>query len=402
MSRRPAGWYPLLVATASIGIANSVVFSLLSNLQDRYGFSDGGLGLIAGSGFLVGLIGQIVLAPFADRGHSKALLLAGLGAAVLGSVLFAMSASLITLVASRAVTGLSNSLFLPAARAIAISISPENVAERLGTMSGVELAGFVTGPVIGGFLVGPFGLKVPFLVTGAFALAGAALLAPRKLPQPFIDRESGEPRRLALDLLRLPRVRAGVLMSVALFLPVGFYDATLDVYLTDRGASDMLIGLTFLAYGIPFTLLATAGGRLSDRRGAVRVAFVSTMLVAPVTASYGLLAAPILILVLTVVEGCLQALGVPASQSMVAAAAPLGRAAAAQGLAGGSNLLIAAVTAYSAGTLYKLLGAAWLYSIAAGGVALFAILSLWQARVGRAAEAVATVALDGNLSPELS
>ena len=388
MSRRPAGWYPLLLATGSIGIANSVVFSLLSNLQDEYGFSDAGLGLIAGSGFLVGLVGQILLAPFADRGHSKALLIGGLAAAVLGSVFFAMSNSLVTLVASRAVVGLSNSLFLPAARAIAISVSPDNVAERLGTMSGIELAGFVTGPVIGGFLVGPFGLKVPFLVTGAFALAGAALLAPRKLPQPIRDH-APERHRLALDLLRLPRIRSGVLMSVALFLPVGFYDATLDVYLTDRGASDVLIGMTFLAYGIPFALLATAGGRLSDRRGAVRVAFISTLLVAPVTASYGLIAVPMVILVVTAVEGCLQALGVPASQSMVASAAPLGRAAAAQGLAGGANLLIAAITAYSSGSLYKMVGPEWMYSIAGFGVALFATLSLWQARVWRDHEAVA-------------
>lgn len=391
MSRRPAGWYPLLLATGSIGIANSVVFSLLSNLQDKYGFSDAGLGLIAGSGFLVGLVGQILLAPFADRGHSKALLLGGLAAAVLGSVFFAMSNSLVTLVASRAIVGLSNSLFLPAARAIAISVSPDNVAERLGTMSGIELAGFVTGPVIGGFLVGPFGLKVPFLVTGAFALAGAALLAPRKLPQPIRDH-APERHRLALDLLRLPRIRSGVLMSVALFLPVGFYDATLDVYLTDRGASDVLIGMTFLAYGIPFALLATAGGRLSDRRGAVRVAFISTLLVAPVTASYGLIAVPMVILVVTAVEGCLQALGVPASQSMVASAAPLGRTAAAQGLAGGANLLIAAITAYSSGSLYKMVGPEWMYSIAGFGVALFATLSLWQASIGRKAEAKAALA----------
>ena len=37
---RTRGWYPLLLATASIGVANSVIFSLLSDLQDRYGFSD--------------------------------------------------------------------------------------------------------------------------------------------------------------------------------------------------------------------------------------------------------------------------------------------------------------------------------------------------------------------------
>jgi len=377
-AQHPPGWYPLLAATASIGIANSVVFSLLSNLQDRYGFGEAGLGLIAGSGFLVGLVGQLLLAPLADRGHSKTLLLAGLGLAVAGSVAFALAGSLLALVASRCVVGLSNSLFMPASRAIVVSISPNNVAQRLGTISGVELAGFVTGPVIGGFLVGPFGVKVPFLVAGAFALAAAIMLAPRPLPQPPIDTR----QRLAFDLLRLPRVRAGVLMSMALFLPVGFYDATLDRYLTDLGASDQLIGLSFLAYGIPFALLATTGGRLSDRSGALRVAFIASIAVAPLTGLYGFITVPMVIVLLSAVEGCIQALGVPASQSMVAQAAPEGRAAAAQGLAGSGNLLIGATTAYAAGSMYEHWGSEWMFSVAGAGVALFAVLPLWQARSG--------------------
>ena len=372
----PPGWYPLLLATASIGIANSVIFSLLSDLQDKYHFSDAGLGLIAGSGFAVGLVGQLLLAPFADRGHAKLLLLCGLGMAVAGSVLFALSSSLAMLVLSRAVVGFSNSLFLPASRAMVISISDDDVGRRLGTISGVELAGFVTGPVIGGLLVGPFGLRVPFLAAGSFALAGALMLAPRALPEPPI----GERHRLAFDLLRLPRVRAGVLMSMALFLPVGFYDATLDRYLTDLGASNALIGMGFLAYGIPFALLATTGGRIADRRGALRVAFISTVLVGPMTAIYGFMRIPELIVGLSAVEGLVQAIGVPAAQAVVAEGAPRGRAAAAQGLAGSGNLLIAAITAYSAGTLYKHVGPAWMFSIAGTGVVCFGTMALTQRR----------------------
>ena len=121
-SPRTPGWYPLLLAAASIGVANSVVFTLLSDLQDKYGFSDTGLGLIAGTGFLVGLIGQLVFAPFADRGHSKMLLILGLSLAVVGSICFAFSTTLLTLIASRAVVGLSNSLFQPSSRAVTIAI----------------------------------------------------------------------------------------------------------------------------------------------------------------------------------------------------------------------------------------------------------------------------------------
>lgn len=377
MSRRVAGWYPLLLATASVGIANSVVFALLSNLQDEYGFSDAGLGLIAGSGFAVGLVGQVLLAPFADRGHSKRLLLAGLCTAVVGSVLFALAGSLLTLVLARMVVGLSNSMFMPASRAIVISISDDDIPKRLGTLSGVELAGFVTGPVVGGMLVGPFGLRTPFLVAGAFALAGALMLAPRHLPEPPMDDE----HRLAFDLLRLPSIRAGVFMCVALFLPVGFYDATLDRYLTDLGGSDRLIGLSFLAYGIPFALLATSGGRLATKKGAMRVAVVGTLLVAPITMGYGFIHVPMIIVGVSAIEGSLQALAVPASQALVAAGAPMGRAAAAQGLAGASNLLVAAITAYAAGGLYGAVGPEWMFLIAGTGVAMFVLLAVSQQRL---------------------
>ena len=376
---RAVGWYPLLIAAASIGVANSVVFTLLSDLQDAYGFSDTGLGLIAGSGFLVGLVAQIAFAPFADRGHSKLLLVLGLGMAVAGSISFAFSTSLLTLVASRAVVGLSNSLFQPASRAVAISIGEEGMAQRLGTLSAVELAGFVTGPVIGGALVGPFGLKVPFLVAGSFALAGAVMLMTKQLPEPPIDLE----RRLAFDLLRLPRIRAGVLMTIAMFVPVGFYDATLDRYLTDMGASNGLISLAFLAFGVPFALLASRGGHLADRVGPLRTSVIAAILVTPITIGYGLLSVPLLVVLLSGVEGVVQALGAPSAQALVAAGAPTGRAAAAQGLAGAGSLMVGTTAAYMAGALYEHLGSTGMFAIAGGGIALFTLLALAQGRTRR-------------------
>lgn len=380
------GWRPLLLATASIGIANSVVFAVLSDLQDEIGFGDVGLGMVAGTGFVVALIGQLLLAPFADRGHAKRLLLTGLALAVIGSVAFAFSTSLVMLVASRAVVGLSNSLFLPAARAIAASIDSEQVARRLGTLSGVELAGFVTGPVVGGALVDPFGLRVPFLVAGSVALVGLVLLAPRALPQPPI----GAARGLAIDLLRIPRLRAGVLISIAMFVPVGFYDATLDRFLTDLGASNTTVGLAFLAFGVPFAVFAAAGGRIADRYGAMRVALVSTLLVLPITVTYGFVTVPGVIVLLSGVEGVVQALGVPAAQAVVARAAPIGRVAAAQGLAGAGSMLVGAVTAYAAGGLYEALGPAGMFIVAGVGIAVFVGLAVLQRGEGAGARSAPT------------
>lgn len=380
---RPPGWYPILLATATIGIAGSVVFSLLGNLQNEFGFSDVGLGLIAGTGFVVGLIGQLVFAPFADRGHSKLLLLLGLGTTVVGNLAFAFANSLWMLVLARCIVGMANALFLPAVRAIVISIDREHVAQRLGTLGGVELAGFVTGPTLGGILVGPFGLKVPFLVTACFGLAGLLMLIPRRLPAPPVS----ERHRLAFDLFRLPGIRTGLLLSVAAFVPVGFYDSTLDRYLTDLGASDVLTGLAFLLFGIPFALLATTGGRIADRVGPVRTAVLSLLLVTPLTLSYGLIDSALVIVLLSAVEGVIQALGIPAVQASIARAAPEGRAAAAQGLAGSSNLAVGAITAFSAGSLYAI-GPEWVFGVAATGVFAFTALAALQNRAATRPPAV--------------
>ena len=118
--------------------------------------------------------------------------------------MFAASSTLIGLVLARAIVGLSNGLFLPAARAIAASMSPDRVGERLGTLGGVELAGFVTGPVVGAVLVGPLGVRWPFLVCGMFALVALLALARQDLPSPPIGAQAS---RLSLDLLRVREMR---------------------------------------------------------------------------------------------------------------------------------------------------------------------------------------------------
>ena len=109
------------------------------------------------------------------------------------------------------------------------------------------------------------------------------------------------------------------------FVPVGFYDAVLDRYLTDLGAPDALIGFAFFMFGVPFALLASTGGRIVDRIGAVRGAVITALLVSPLVFSYGVIGSPLVIVLLSGVEGVVQALGIPAVQAAVAGSAPEGR-----------------------------------------------------------------------------
>jgi MFS family permease len=355
----------LFGAAFTLAASNSVVFALMGNLQDEYGFADAGLGLIAAAGFLASFIVQVTIAPLADRGHARRLLMIGTVLAVVGNTVFAFSSALPAFVLARAIAGSASGCFLPPARALIASLDSKGLSERLGALGGIELAGFVTGPVIGGLLVAPFGLRVPFLVFACSAMVAFTIVSTQHLPT--LVRSTGT-QRLAFGLLRERSVLVPVLFLVALALPVGLYDSLWDRFLTDLGASDTVVGVSLAVYAIPFVLLSRSGGRLADRRGRVRVAFSAVTIVAPLTALYGMFTSPYLPVTVGVIEASAQAGGAPAAQGLLARGAPIGRAGAAQGLAGACNHLVAATVAVLATWGYGHLTARQLFAIAGASV----------------------------------
>lgn len=340
---------PLLLCGFSVPVANSMVFPALSDLQDKYGFEDSGLGLISAAGFFTSLLVQLFLAPYADRGKPKRFVLAALVLAAIGSALFAFGESLWMFVIARAITGASLGTSGPAIKAIAANIDKARAAERLGRLRGMELAGFTGGPMIGALLIEPFGLRGAFLIFSGVAIVALLFILPRTLPELPTTTES---RRLSIELLRLRPVRAAALASLTLFIPVGIYDALWDRYITDRGGTNLMVGLTFLLYTIPFIVLGAAGGRVADRQGASRMTVIGIFLTAPLVLVYGLLQNAWLLVGFAVVEGVIGALSIPATQSLMAQVAPKGRAAAAQGLNGSGDLIAATLMSLLAPVLY--------------------------------------------------
>ena len=149
----------IFVATFVLNGSTSVIFALISDLQDAVGLSTASLGLIAATGFIVGLAAGLVVAPWADRGWAKRLLLGGLALSAVGGIGFAMAHSLAALLVSRALIGAAAGCFLPAARAIVAGFDPARAGENLGRLARVDLAGFSSGPIIGGVLFSIVGLR---------------------------------------------------------------------------------------------------------------------------------------------------------------------------------------------------------------------------------------------------
>ena len=352
-----------MFASGSTAVSNSIIFAALGDLQDKYGFADFGLGLIAGIGFLVGLVTQVFIAPLADSYKPKYLMVTGLAFAAFGSLVFGFGDSLWQFIIGRALVGVSFGCTQPAAHAIAANLDKARAAEHLGRLASVETAGIVGGPFIGGMMLDPLGLKWTFLVFAIVAAVAAFTLSAKSLPS--LPRSS-ESKRLSLTLLHVPGVRTVALTTMSLYLPIGVYDALWDRYLTDRGASNFVVGLSFLIYGIPFIILVRAGGRLADRLGPLRIALYAIFILAPIVAGYGVATTPLAIILLSILEGILQATVVPAMRAGMSQVAPEGRAAAAQGISGAANLVGAAVTAFASPWLYGSHGPIWAF----GGVAI--------------------------------
>ena len=353
---------PLLLCGFAVPVSNSMIFPALSDLQDKYSFSDAGLGFIAASGFLTSFFVQLFLAPLADRGKPKRFVLAALLLASIGSTLFAFGGSLWVFVIARGIAGASLGTSGPAVRAIVANLDKSRSAESLGRLRGVERAGFTGGPLIGALLIEPFGLRGAFLIFGVVALLAFLFVFTRHIPALPV---SGESRRPSLELLRLRPVRAAAIASLTLFIPVGIYDALWDRYITDRGGNNLMVGLTFLLYTIPFILMGAAGGRLADRRGAERMTVVGIFMTIPLVFVYGLLESAWLLVAFAVVEGVIGALSIPAAQSLMAKVAPEGRATAAQGLAGSGDLLAATLMSLLAPALYGGFGPVATFGVAA-------------------------------------
>jgi MFS family permease len=359
----------LLFSVFATASANSVVFASMSELQEQYKYADSALGLIAGTGFAMGLLVQLFVAPLADRGHGKKLIQFGLGLAALGSIIFALGDSLLIFIIGRGIVGASIGLTFPAVRALAAHLDETRSAERLGAVAGMEIGGFVSGPLIGSLIIGPFGLDTTFLLFGALAVIAMFIISPRKFPELVSTTES---QRLSFDLMRIRSVRVALILTLAVTFPTGMFDALWDRFLDDLGGNNAMTGLTFAVYGLPFILFSARAGKLIDKRSPIAVVLWLIIPISLLTISYGVIKQPWVILGIGLFEGILQATMMPAALSAIAKAAPLGRASAAQGLSGAVNVFGQMVAAFIAPTIYGAYGAFVTFFAVALGIAAIA------------------------------
>jgi len=360
----------IFTLTASIG----VVFGLIASLQDDLGFADGILGLIAAAAFFSAVVAQLLLAPLADRGHTKILMAGAIMIAASGSLWFAVASSAWELILARLLTGLGIGAFAPAARAVVANADPSRAGERLGRLTAVETSGFVAGPVVGAFINEIWGLKAPFLTFFCALVLILPSLLRVKFPSPPVKSKVSRTDSVFV-ILRRKEALGSILLGAALFFPAGMYEAIWARFMEDLGASTLFVGVSLTMYGIPFAITASMAGKFIDRSGPWLAAVFAVVIIIPMTVIYGFLASPILLMALAMFEALGQGIGSPACHAAMVAATDENERATGQGLVAAASSIGAGIAALLAAPLYAGPGPEVTFIIVAGVVLVLSLIA---------------------------
>ena len=357
--------FGLVLATMAMGYG--ALFSMLDDIRDDYGITSTQLGAVLGMGFFAGFLAQILIAPLADRGHARRLVLVGMGLNVAGLVVLAASRDFVPYLAGRFVMGIGVGMAVPAVRRILILSEPERIGHNLGRLLAAEVGGFAAGPAVAALLVGPLGIPGPFLV-----IAGGTVVA-----IPFVVRNSRPTRtvtddvpsqRLAFDLLRIRPFAGAVMLGCAVWVMIGSFDALWSISLDDLDTAEWIANLGITLFALPLVVFGAVGGRLAQRVGPFRIGTLGLLLGAGFMIAYGLVPSGVAMFAVAMVHSVSDGLTVSSTGVAVGMVVPGDRQAGAQGLLGGAQTLMAGVTALVAGVMYDQFGRTTVYVVAGGAM----------------------------------
>ncbi|MGD9752222.1 MAG: MFS transporter [Acidimicrobiia bacterium] len=374
----------LFLLSFLLAAGNGAIFALLPDIQEAANLPDWSLGVVVAASFGAGLVSQLALARFADRGHARLLLVGGAVVGATGYVIVGLGEQLLTVTAGRAIAGLGIGAVYPAGRKLLVARYPDRAGLMLGRFLASDVTGFVLGAPIGAELAERFGVAAAFTCFACAIVACLPVVLRTRWP---VSAESVATARADRGVLRRllgrSRLRAGLAMGAATFFAIGVFDTLWARYLTDLGASTRFIGVTLACFGVPMALVATFAGKLADRRGPLPIGLVAGFAGVPFMISYGQLSVPVTLAVVSTVHAVIDGLGMPASQATVAAECAEHEVASGQGLLSSVQMSTAALSALLIAPIYDRYGAGASFGLA-GVVMALALAAAWhQSGLGR-------------------
>ncbi|MDJ0925956.1 MAG: MFS transporter [Acidimicrobiia bacterium] len=336
MLRRLSPSWVFGALSAALSAGYGVLFTVVGDFRDAYGISETAIGVVIGVGFLAAFVAQVLIAPIADRGRARQLIVVGVIANVVGLLMMGFGESLGPILTGRIISGIGIGGATPAIKRIVILADPDNLGQNLGRLFSAEVFGFAMGPAVSAVLAEPMGLAAPFVVVAA---ATGIVLPVTFLVSAQAGTVEFSEQRLALDLLRSRAVAGAVVLGAAVFLMIGTFDALWDLVHEDLDTPTWMANLGITLFAIPLVVLGPTGGRLAQRVGPFRIAALGLVIGAFFTFIYGQVPTGTWIFGLSLFHATSDGLTFSASAIALAMSVPEERQAGAQGVMGAAQAL---------------------------------------------------------------
>lgn len=359
--------YLCMVASAG------VTFVFLEDVEQLYGIPAWGLGLISSLAFFTAVLSALFIAPLGDRGMLRALGIFAFVTAIIGNIWIGFATELWSLAVSRGLGGLGVGVFAVVGRKALIGETTDGGAEKLGGFVSAAVAGFIGGPALGAWLGEIGGIETPYLaISGALILLAVPTI--RYLIRVPIAVSERTTVRAMLPLFKSSKVRAATAAYVAVFLNIGVFDATVDLYLTNLGASNAQVGLILIVVGAPLLFIPRLAGRAVDTSTrTVQFLLIAFALFVPIVLTIGVWQGIAVFVVLATLQTTMESVIFPAANRLVIDEVGAANSAIGTGMLDASGSLAAGFSAFIAPVLFDLTDGP-LGSFGASGLTCLALL----------------------------
>jgi len=332
---------------------------LLPIFLGRKGGSAALVGVVFAAGLLANAVVRYPAGWAADRFGTRVVLVAAMLTTAALFLAYLLPLPIAAFVVVRLLHGAAQGAYWPAANGLLAEVTPPDQRGRaFGYMQATNMGGMLIGPAVGGFIAL---LNLGVVFTIAAALSALTVLALVTLPNVRAQATIEVPAR-AVQIAR--RLLPLLLLGAGTSYMIGAFDTIWSLYLTSRGATTFLVGLSFVAFAVPATLLSGYAGSLGDRFGARRFIFLALFCTAFFAALYPFIASVPWLIGLGLIEGIFTISGVPSTMAEVSRNAEPGQYARTQAVFQTVQTAIQIVGALAGGALFTLSPAYAFLSIA--------------------------------------
>jgi MFS family permease len=343
----------LLCAFWALSLGLTIPFLTLT-ARER-GVSVDAIGIIAASYLLTQIFLQYPFGALSDRIGRTAPLAAGIAIFSIATAGFIVADSTLMFIVLRSGQGVGFALGYPAFRAMIADVTAPNQRGRAyAAMSTAYSSGLLIGPAIGGGVAHVVGRDALFGVTATIVAFLAIGVVTRLRGHGRLAGRRPDGERIPFSaILTRPLIVAFLLAFVA-NIQLGLVESIWSLFISDRGGSDLIVGVSFSTIALARLALLPWGGRLADRGDQTRLLLVGFCTMAMVMGGYGVTPWVVGILVLGFAEGAAAAIAFPALDAFLASKADpriMGRV---QGMFNSSMMAGATFSALGGSVLYRL------------------------------------------------